>query len=209
MSDGTALVELVDSLLRICTNIFTTAALHAVSHERRISTSSLCFLASFYAEPSRAAASFCAFSCSMICFDQYLEGANLPGCCEMCQQDSCCHVPSRFNPPNTYLGHLVSVLPLCADTPGHSCDSKHDTHNNSSVCLPVLRLSVPTTGGRPDVLGVPVVALSSAIESHHARARDCYTYGTLAPPPMSVCVGFIVGVFEVLRGYLPITRLYR
>lgn len=37
---GTALVELVDSLLRIYTNIFTTAALHAVSHERHISTSS-------------------------------------------------------------------------------------------------------------------------------------------------------------------------
>jgi hypothetical protein len=59
------------------------------------------------------------------------------------------------------------------------------------------------------VLGVPVVALPSAIGSHHARVRDCYTYGTLAPPPMSACVGLIVGVFEVLGGYLPITRLYR
>jgi hypothetical protein len=100
---------------------------------------------------------------------------------------------------NAYLGHLVSVLPLRADAPHHGCESKHDTHDNSGVGLPVLGLSVPTTGGRPDVLGVPVVALSSAIGSHHARVRNCYTYGTLAPPPMSACVGFIVGVFEVLR----------
>ena len=58
------------------------------------------------------------------------------------------------------------------------------------------------------MLGVPVVAMLSAIGSHHARVRDCYTYGTLAPPPMSACVGLIVGVFEVLGGYLPINRLY-
>ena len=116
--------------------------------------------------------------------------------------------PSCSNPPNAYLGHLVSELPLRADAPHQSCDSKHDTHDNSGVCLPVLRLSVPTTGGRPDVLGVPVVAMLSAIESHHARVRGCYTYGTLAPPPMSACVGLIVGVFEVLGGYLPINRLY-
>lgn len=58
------------------------------------------------------------------------------------------------------------------------------------------------------MLGVPVVALSSAIESLHARVRHCYTYGTLAPPPMSACVGFIAAVSEMLRGYLPINRLY-
>lgn len=76
------LVELIDSLL--CTNVFPAAALHAVSHKRRNSTSNPRSCASFYADPSRPAA-FCAASCSRICLDQYLEGANLSGWSVTCQ----------------------------------------------------------------------------------------------------------------------------
>jgi hypothetical protein len=56
----------------------------------------------------------------------------------------------------TYLGHLVSVLPLRADAPRHSCDSNDYTKHDGGIRAPVLGLGVPTTGGRPDVLGVPV-----------------------------------------------------
>lgn len=119
-------------------------------------------LLAFYADPSR----FCAASCSLICFVQYLEGANLSGCFKMRQHYAISH-PNILRIPNsqlTYLGHLVSVLSVCADAPRHSCDSNDDTEHNGSVCAPVLGLSVPTTGRRPDVLGVPVVAMSSAID---------------------------------------------
>ena len=56
----------------------------------------------------------------------------------------------------TYLGHLVSVLFLRADAPRHGCDSDDYTEHDRGVCAPVLGLGVPTTGGRPDVLGVPI-----------------------------------------------------
>lgn len=65
--------------------------------------------------------------------------------------------PMRYsNPPaHTYLGHLVPVLSLRAQVPRHSGDAEHDTEHDGGVCAPVLGLGVPTTGGGPDVLGVP------------------------------------------------------
>jgi hypothetical protein len=74
--------------------------------------------------------------------------------------------PITTGTQQTYLWHLVSVLSLRADAPCHSCDSDNNTEHNSSVRAPVLRLGVPTTRGRPDVLGVPIVAMSSAIDPH-------------------------------------------
>ena len=72
----------------------------------------------------------------------------------------------------TYLGHLVPELPLCADAPRHGCDSNDYTEHNGGVCAPVLGLGVPTTRGRPDVLGVPVVAMPSAIGPHKLVERN-------------------------------------
>ena len=203
IADGTALVELVESLLRICTNIFTTAALHAVSYPmnavfpHRVLASSRLSMRSPRGRPPpfvppRARGSVSTSiskvrTCRAFADMSVVFLSQIPAQC-------------RFDLLHAYLGHLVSVLPLRADAPGHSCDSKHNTHDDSRVRLPVLRLSVPTTGGRPDVLRVPVVAKPSAIKSHHTRVQDCYTYGTLAPPPMRTCVGFIVAVMRYCVG---------
>lgn len=86
------------------------------------------------------------------------------------------------------------MLPVRAHAPGHGCDSDDDTNHDGGVCAPVLGLGVPTTGGGPDVLRVPVVAILSAIGFPRTLRSDCNTYGTLAPPPISACVGFIVVV---------------
>lgn len=83
---------------------------HAVSQKRRNTTSDPRCFAAFYADPSRPAAAFCAASCSLICLDQYLEGANLSGYSKTCQ-----------------LGHSLQTLlnrspnPYSADIPRASC----------------------------------------------------------------------------------------
>lgn len=56
----------------------------------------------------------------------------------------------------SWLGHLVTELPLGAQVPDHSSDAKDADTENGRVGLPVGRLGVPTTGRRPDVLGIPV-----------------------------------------------------
>jgi hypothetical protein len=53
------------------------------------------------------------------------------------------------------LGHLISDLALGAQLPGQRGDAKDDETEGGSVGLPVGRLGVPTTGRRPNVLGVP------------------------------------------------------
>ena len=53
------------------------------------------------------------------------------------------------------LGHLVAELAVCGNGPGEPDDADKNEAHNSGVALPVARLRVPTTGGRPDVLGVP------------------------------------------------------
>lgn len=54
---------------------------------------------------------------------------------------------------------LRSVRPLfssSAELPRNRNDSGHDDTSNQGVGAPVRRLRVPTTGWRPDVLGVTV-----------------------------------------------------
>lgn len=53
------------------------------------------------------------------------------------------------------LGHLVAEFTVCGNGPGEPDDADKNEAHNSGVALPVARLRVPTTGGRPDVLGVP------------------------------------------------------
>jgi hypothetical protein len=52
------------------------------------------------------------------------------------------------------LGHLVAVFPVGAQLPHHGRDAEDDDAEDGRVGLPVGRLRVPTTGRRPDVLGV-------------------------------------------------------
>jgi hypothetical protein len=54
------------------------------------------------------------------------------------------------------LGHLVAVLALRGYGPGHADDAGEDEADDGGVALPVGGLRIPTTGRRPDVLGVPV-----------------------------------------------------
>ena len=68
---------------------------------------------------------------------------------------SWCDVLSAGEEP-ALLRHLVAVLALCGNTPGHADDADKDEANDGSVALPVGGLRIPTTGWRPDVLGVPV-----------------------------------------------------
>jgi hypothetical protein len=77
------------------------------------------------------------------------------------------------------LGHLVAVLSVCADHPGHSDDAAHDEAHDGRVGLPVGGLRVPTTGRRPDVLWV-----SAAVRRAILRPLSRCTYGILPPPPM-------------------------
>lgn len=63
-------------------------------------------------------------------------------------------------------GHLVAVLSVCADHPGHSDDAAEHEAHDSRVALPVGGLGVPTTGRRPDVLRVPV-AMSEVRAARH------------------------------------------
>lgn len=61
------------------------------------------------------------------------------------------------------LGHLVAVLSVCADHPDHADDAAEDQAHDGRVALPVVGLGVPTSGRRPDVLGV--TAGVSGVES--------------------------------------------
>ena len=54
------------------------------------------------------------------------------------------------------LGHLVAVLALCGNGPGHADNAGENEANDGGVALPVGGLRIPTTSRRPDVLGVPV-----------------------------------------------------
>jgi hypothetical protein len=56
-------------------------------------------------------------------------------------------------------GHLVAVLEVCAQHPGHSDNAADGEAYDGCVGSPVGGLGVPTTGRRPDVLGVSVAVL--------------------------------------------------
>lgn len=53
------------------------------------------------------------------------------------------------------LGHDISVLPFGAELPRAGHDAQHDDTRDGRVGPPIGRLRVPTTGRRPDVLGIP------------------------------------------------------
>ena len=54
----------------------------------------------------------------------------------------------------TCFGHLMAVLSVGAQLPHQGCDTEDDDAEDGRVGLPVGRLRIPTTGRRPDVLGV-------------------------------------------------------
>lgn len=53
-----------------------------------------------------------------------------------------------------WLRHLVSVFPLRTNFPCKSCDPKYNKTHHCSVRFPVVRLRIPATGRRPDVLRI-------------------------------------------------------
>lgn len=79
----------------------------------------------------------------------------------------------------TLLGHFIAVLAVRADHPGHADYAAYDEAHDGGVCFPVGRLRIPTSGRRPDVLGVPV-----GVRSAPREALEHGTYGILPPPPM-------------------------
>ena len=54
------------------------------------------------------------------------------------------------------LRHLVTIFPVSTDAEGDSSNTNDKGTHDRSVGLPVARLSVPTTRGGPNFLGVPV-----------------------------------------------------
>lgn len=58
--------------------------------------------------------------------------------------------------PFTRLGFVCPILTVRAKLPGNGDNAKDNGTGNDGVASPVSRLSIPTTGRRPDVLGVTV-----------------------------------------------------
>lgn len=80
----------------------------------------------------------------------------------------------------------MSVFSLGAQVPCQGGDADDDAHEDGGVCFPVCRLCVPATGGRPDVLRVPVPVLGHRLHvamRWHARNGISSAYGTRGPPP--------------------------
>lgn len=61
------------------------------------------------------------------------------------------------------LRHHVAHLLLGADLPDNGNNTGHDGTDDGGVTLPVRGLGVPTTGRRPDVLGVAIVGIRGAV----------------------------------------------
>jgi hypothetical protein len=81
------------------------------------------------------------------------------------------------------LGHLVAVLAVCAQHPGHSDDAAEGEADDGRVGFPVGGLGVPTTGRRPDVLGVSEKLVCACCQLHQI------SYGIFPPPPIVCVVG--------------------
>jgi hypothetical protein len=88
----------------------------------------------------------------------------------------------------TLLGHLVAVLAVRADHPRHSDDAAQDEAHDGRIRSPVGGLGVPTSGRRPDVLGV-----SAAVSQAPIGAVTGGAYGILLPPPPMIAssCGFV------------------
>jgi hypothetical protein len=84
---------------------------------------------------------------------------------------------------STLLGHLVAVLEVCAHCPGHADDAGEHQAHDGRVAFPVGGLGVPTSGRRPDVLGV-----SAAVSEAQDDVLGPQTYGILLPPPPMIAI---------------------
>lgn len=89
----------------------------------------------------------------------------------------------------------MSELPLGTQVPNESCDAENNGAEDGSVGLPVGRLGIPTTGRRPDVLGVAVfrgIARLGVGSAMH-RLGDSRDSGTAALQQhlMSVTLNFV------------------
>ena len=106
----------------------------------------------FVAHPSivlSSVLSFCFRSCSMICLLQLcLVSSSSP----QLVVDMAFVLSAREE--STLLGHLIAVLSVCADHPGHSDDAAENETHGCGVPFPVGGSRVPTSGWRPDVLWV-------------------------------------------------------
>lgn len=83
--------------------------------------------------------------------------------------------------PPLWLWRARPLLPPSAELPRDRANSSHHTGDNNGVGLPVVRLGVPATRGRPDMLGVSSIRSSLGCDCVRRMAR--VTYGTLGPPP--------------------------
>jgi hypothetical protein len=81
------------------------------------------------------------------------------------------------------LRHLVAVFSVGAEPPGHADNADEDGAHDEGVGFPVRGLRIPTTGRRPDVLGVPgSVNTGSKVPLGHV------SYAIFPPPPIVTCV---------------------
>jgi hypothetical protein len=69
-------------------------------------------------------------------------------------------------------GHLVAVFAVCAEHPGHADDAAEGEAYDGGVGFPVGGLGVPTTGRRPDVLGVSKTSTICEVKNWIYDARD-------------------------------------
>ena len=69
-------------------------------------------------------------------------------------------------------GHLVAILAVCAQHPGHSDDAAEGEAYDGGVGFPVGGLGVPTTGRRPDVLGVSELSIMREVGNWIYDVRD-------------------------------------
>lgn len=99
--------------------------------------------------------SLTSFSCSMICLLQLFHVSSRPSH-EAHHQDNI--LSTWVETP--WLWELCADLSLGADGPDESGDGEDGRQHNSSIDLPVLRLCVPATSRRPDVLWISVVGLA-------------------------------------------------
>lgn len=68
--------------------------------------------------------------------------------------ESICPCPTLSKYGEAYLWHLVPIFPLRAQASCHQAKTHHHRTHDRRIRLPVRRSRVPSTSGRPDVLGV-------------------------------------------------------
>jgi hypothetical protein len=79
--------------------------------------------------------------------------------------------------PAPGLGPARPRLPLGAKVPRHGHNRRHDGARDDGVALPVGRLRVPTTGRRPDVLGVPIFRRALFVRTNRVARGEPWSVG--------------------------------